>query len=119
MIRYHTTDRGITIAEIVPGSQTIDTTEDLLDIMGDTGYNGSAGIIIHRVTLNSDFFDLKTKFAGEILQKFSNYRMKLAIIGDFSDVKSKSLRDFIRESNTRGIVNFVASPDEAFSKLDK
>lgn len=119
MIRYHTTDRGVTIAEVLPGSQVIDSAEYLLDIMGDAGYNGSTGIIIHEETLNRDFFDLKTKFAGEILQKFSNYRMKLAIIGDFSDVKSKSLRDFIRESNARGIVNFVASPDEAFSKLDK
>jgi len=119
MIRYHIAERGGTIAEILPGSQRIDSTEDLLDIMGDAGYNGSTGIIIHEETLNSDFFDLKTKFAGEILQKFSNYRMKLAVVGDFSDVKSKSLRDFIRESNTRGIINFVASSDEAFSKLDR
>jgi hypothetical protein len=85
--------------------------------MGDAGYNGSTGIIIHMETLNPDFFDLKTKFAVEILQKFSNYRMKLAIIGDFSDVKSKSLRDFIRESNARGIVNFVASPEKLFQSL--
>ncbi len=119
MIRYHTTDRGVTIAEVLPGSQVIDSAEDLLDIMGDAGYNGSTGIIIHGDTLHPDFFDLKTKFAGEILQKFSNYRMKLAVIGDFSDVSSKSLRDFIRESNSRGVINFVASPDEAFLKLDK
>lgn len=119
MMKFHNTERGGTIAEVLPGSLTIDTTEDLLDILGDTGYNGSTGIIIHEDTLNRDFFDLKTKFAGEILQKFSNYRMKLAIIGDFSDVKSKSLRDFIRESNTRGIINFVASIDEALTKLNR
>ncbi|MFZ2340826.1 MAG: DUF4180 domain-containing protein [Bacteroidales bacterium] len=69
--------------------------------------------------MNKDFFDLKTKIAGDILQKFSNYRMKLAIIGDFSAIKSKSLRDFIRESNNAGTINFVGSMEEAMVKLNK
>lgn len=63
--------------------------------------------------------DLKSGFAGEILQKFSNYRMKLAIIGDFSEIKSKSLRDFIRESNNRRTISFVSSIEEALFILDK
>lgn len=55
--------------------------------------------------------------AGEILQKFSNYRMPLAIIGDFSGLDSKSLKDFIRESNKNKHVSFVGSFDEAMSVL--
>ena len=101
----------------MPGSEMINSTEDILDTMADAGYNGCTGLIIYTDTLNRDFFDLKTKIAGDILQKFSNYRMKLAIIGDFSDIKSKSLRDFIRESNTFGVINFVASLDEALARL--
>jgi len=119
MIKFHTTEKGISVAEILPGTTTIDTTEDLLDLLADVSYNGSSAMIIHSETLNPDFFDLKTRLAGEILQKFSNYRMKLAIIGDFSNVKSKSLRDFIRESNTRGTVNFVGNVEEALRKLNK
>jgi hypothetical protein len=83
--------------------------------MVEAGYNDCEKLIIHRETLNDSFFDLKTKVAGEILQKFSNYRMKLAIIGDFSNIKSKSLRDFVRESNTRGIITFVDSLEKAVS----
>ena len=101
----------------MPGSEMINSTEDILDTMADAGYNGCTGLIIYTDTLNRDFFDLNTKIAGDILQKFSNYRMKLAIIGDFSDIKSKSLRDFIRESNTFGVINFVASLDEALARL--
>ncbi len=119
MIKYHKTAKGISIAEILPGSETIGTTEDLLDILADAGSNGSTGLIIHVATLTGDFFDLKTGIAGEILQKFSNYRMRLAIIGDFTEVKSKALRDFIRESNTRGTINFVGTTDEALNRLDK
>ncbi|MDX9946078.1 MAG: DUF4180 domain-containing protein [Bacteroidales bacterium] len=117
MIRYHTTEKGVLLGEIMPGSEMINSTEDILDTMADAGYNGCTGLIIYTDTLNRDFFDLKTKIAGDILQKFSNYRMKLAIIGDFSDIKSKSLRDFIRESNTFGVINFVASLDEALARL--
>lgn len=119
MLKFHTTEKGVKIAEISSHSETIGTTEDLLDILADAGYNGSTGLILHSSTLSKDFFDLRTGLAGEILQKFSNYRMKLAIIGDFADIKSKSLRDFIRESNTRGTINFVASPAEAIEKLNR
>ena len=119
MIEYHKTAKGISIAEILPGSEIISTTGDLLDILADAGYNGSTGIVVHSATLSRDFFDLKTGLAGEILQKFSKYRMKLAIIGDFTEVKSKALRDFIRESNTRGTINFVGTAEEAIARLDR
>jgi hypothetical protein len=109
MIKYHTTSGGKVIAEILPGSEMISEPGDILDIMVEAGYGGSNKIIVHKETLHPDFFELKTKLAGEILQKFSNYRMRLAIVGDFSGVKSRSLSDFIRESNKRGIISFVGS----------
>jgi len=45
--------------------------------------------------------------------------MKLAVIGDFSGIKSKSLNDFIRESNNRGVIGFVSSVNEAIASLDQ
>jgi hypothetical protein len=45
--------------------------------------------------------------------------MKLSIIGDFSEIKSKSLKDFIRESNKWGIISFVPTLEDAISRLDK
>lgn len=113
MLRYHTTTDGQVIAEILPGSEIISEPGDILDLMVEAGYVGSNKIIVHKETLHPDFFDLKTKLAGEILQKFSNYRMQLAIVGDFSGVKSKSLNDFIRESNKRGIISFISSLETA------
>lgn len=55
MIKYHKTANGISIAEILPGSETIGTTDDLLDILADAGYNGSTGLIVHSATLSKDF----------------------------------------------------------------
>jgi hypothetical protein len=101
-IKYHKTAGSKIIAEILPGSDLITSPDDILDLMAEARLNDSGRMIIHDKSLHPDFFDLKTKVAGEILQKFSNYRMRLAIVGDFSGFKSKSLRDFIRESNRTG-----------------
>ena len=117
-IKYHTTVIGILAAEILPGSELIACPDDILDYMAEARFNGSDRMIIHEKSFHPDFFELKTKVAGEILQKFSNYRMRLAIIGDFSGYKSKSLKEFIGESNRTGIINFVGSLDEALHKLD-
>lgn len=92
--------------------------DDILHLMAEARLNDSGRMIIHDKSLHPDFFDLKTRVAGEILQKFSNYRMRLAIVGNFSGFTSKSLRDFMRESNNRGIICFVDSLDEALSRLD-
>lgn len=119
MIKYHTCSSGKKFAEIEKGSAIISEAGDMLDIMVNAGYNDCNGIIIHSDGLHNDFFDLKTGMAGEILQKFSNYRMRLAIVGDFTAIKSKSLRDFITESNRRNTICFVASLEEALSKLDR
>jgi hypothetical protein len=117
MLKFHQTEKGLKVAELIPGSVMITDVGDMLDIMADAGYHDSNCIVIRKESLPADFFDLRTGLAGEILQKFSNYRVRLAVIGDFSGFESKSLKDFIRESNKRGTVNFVGSLEEALSRL--
>jgi hypothetical protein len=118
MIKLHKNKNG-DVAEI-SSDVAIGNVDILLQLMADAVYNNSAyGMIIHSSSLPQKFFELKTGIAGEILQKFSNYRMKLAIVGDFTEVKSKSLRDFIRESNDRKIITFVPSVEEALVLLAK
>jgi hypothetical protein len=111
---YHTTGKNI-FAELMQENGLIITTDEIMDIMAEARMNDASGIIIHEGSLDPAFFDLKTRVAGEILQKFSNYRMRLAIVGDFSVYDSKSLKDFIRESNRYGIIRFVSSVEEALA----
>ncbi len=115
------THRGgdFNIAEVISEDTIIQTPEDGLDLLGNIYYQGFDKMIIYKNNLTPDFFDLKNKMAGEILQKFSNYRMQLAIVGDFSDLNSKSIKDFIFESNKGKQVNFVGSVDEAIKALTK
>jgi hypothetical protein len=112
-------NNGKSIAAVTAEGIVISTLQDAVDIIGNCYYQGAEGIIMHQHNIDASFFDLKTRFAGEVLQKFSTYQMRLAIVGDFSQYTSSSLRDFILESNKAGRINFVSSIEEANEKLAK
>ena len=82
---------GLTFLEIRSEEQFINNVQDVLDL----------------------------KLAGEILQKFSNYRIRLVIVGDWSKYTSRSLKAFICESNRGKTVNFSSSPTEALKLLSR
>ena len=105
------------IGELISCDIIIHKNEDGFDLLGNLYYQGFDKVIIHEKNITPDFFDLKNKMAGEILQKFSNYRVRLAIVGDFSKYTKKSLKDFIHESNNGKQVNFVSSVTEALNVL--
>ena len=117
MIKYNKSASGKLIAEMTDDVVKIIEAGDILDLIAEIGQNDCCDLIIHDSAINKDFFDLKTGFAGEILQKFSNYRVRLAITGDFSKYPGKSLKDFIRECNRGNLIFFVPSVGEAFSRL--
>lgn len=110
---------NLEIAEVISENIVINSIEDGSDLLGNVYYQGFDRVIIHEQDITPDFFDLKTRIAGEILQKFSNYRVKLAIVGDFSKYNSQSLKDFIYESNKGKQVCFVDSVADALAKLSK
>lgn len=97
------------IAELISNKVQISCVQDALDLMGNADYQGARKIIIKEEHLSPDFFDLKTGIAGDILQKFSTYSVFLAIVGDFAKYQSKSLRDFMSESNRNKRILFVDS----------
>jgi len=93
------------------------TTQEVLDLMVNAGYQGCIGLIAYSENLGEKFFDLKTGFAGEILQKFSNYDMKIGIVGDFNKYSSKSLEDFIFECNNGNRVFFYENEKICAEKM--
>lgn len=105
------------VAEIQAEGLILTSVEDGLSLLGDLYYQGFDKIILHEENIVPEFFDLKTKLAGEVLQKFVQYRMPLAVVGDFSKYTSKSLRDFIYECNQGRQVNFVQELSSALKDL--
>lgn len=100
-------------AELISDEIIIKETQDALDLMMSARYSEADYLLVKRHQIIPGFFDLKTRIAGDILQKFSTYGAFLAIIGDFSNEKSQSLKDFMMESNKHGRIIFVESIDKA------
>jgi hypothetical protein len=71
--------------------------------------------------LGPGFLDLKTRIAGEVIQKFTNYRLSVAFVGEIAPwtQASKSLRDFVYESNRGRTVWFVRDMVELERRLAK
>ncbi len=110
----------VEMASVESNEILITDVQSALDLMATVQYEtGCDRIIINRSALSEDFFVLKTRLAGEILQKFINYRVKVAIVGDFSIYSSESLKDFIYECNKGKDIFFLSNEEEAIDKLSK
>jgi hypothetical protein len=118
MIKFHEAG-SVKIAEVTDEEFRISSVQDAVDLLGDMYYNSCNAIVLKEIHLHPDFFRLHTGLAGDILQKVSNYQFRLAVAGDFSKYTSKSLKEFIRESNRGNRVFFVETIEEALLKLGK
>lgn len=104
----------IKIAEVISTDILIREIDDAVDLIGNLSYQGFDKMILHERHIIPRFFHLKNKLAGEILQKFTQYQMPLAIVGDFAKFNSKSLNDFINESTKGKHVNFALPPQRLY-----
>jgi hypothetical protein len=97
------------------------TGQDAVDLIGAAKSIGAAVAILPISRLTPAFFELKAGVTGEMVQKFVNYGLTVAILGDTSQLaaQSKSLRDFIFESNRRGSVWFLNDKKELEERLGK
>lgn len=104
-----------TVALISSEGIVINNVNDALDLMANVRYQECDKMILRKEQITDDFFELKTGLAGEILQKYTNYQMRVAIVGEFTDYNSKSLNDFIYECNQGNKILFKSTEDEALA----
>jgi hypothetical protein len=112
---------GITILECEPVGAPLQNDRDAADLINQA-FNCRAGLIAIPIErLSEDFFRLKTRIAGEIVQKFVSYRRRLAIVGDISRYESESaaFRDFVIEANRGDQIWFVENLDDLGRRLER
>lgn len=97
----------VNIAEIQSDEELVSSVEKGGDLLAELYYQGFDKIILSVHHLSPQFFDLKTGFAGELLQKFANFRMQLVIVGDVTPFSNDRFEEFIGESNKSNQVNFA------------
>jgi hypothetical protein len=111
-VQIHKT-RTAAIAEFVSDTVLLRTPADALDLWMQARGQRAEGMALHVANIAPEFFDLKTRLAGDILQKLVNNRCRLAIVGDISPYtkNSEGLRALVRESNRGKDVWFAPTID--------
>lgn len=102
-----------------PDGPTIRSDRDAVDLIG-RALSERCGLVVLPVErLGDDFFQLKTRILGDVIQKFVNYERRLAILGNIDRhlEGSKALRDFVYETNRGHQVWFVKDKKELESRL--
>ncbi|MFH8636725.1 DUF4180 domain-containing protein [Streptomyces goshikiensis] len=92
---------------------------EVLDLIGNAGCQGAEWVVVPAERFDDAFFRLRTRVAGDIVQKFVQYRLGMAVIGDISrhTEASSALRDFVRECNRGRQTWFLADVEELRERL--
>lgn len=104
---------GVPVLVVDDACPVISGPQDALDLIG-AAFGRAQVVAVPAGRLDERFFRLKTGLAGEIMQKFVNYRIRLVIVGDISEhvANSTALRDLVAESNRGDHVWFVSHLDD-------
>ncbi|MEV4754921.1 DUF4180 domain-containing protein [Micromonospora sp. NPDC049559] len=109
---------GVPVLVCDPDGPPIATVQDALDLIG-AAFAGAEVVAVPAGRLDDGFFSLSTRFAGEIMQRFVNYRLRLVVVGDISRhlAASSALRALVEESNRADHVWFVPDLDALDARL--
>ncbi len=110
----------IVLVNVYGEKSIIKNSKSIIDLIINIIYEFETdNVIIDKNIIDEKFFILSSGIAGEITQKIINYNIKVAIYGDYAKYNSKSLRDFIYESNNGKNIFFVENKEQAILKLAK
>lgn len=110
----------IVLVNVYGEKSIIKNSKSIIDLIINIIYEFETdNVIIDKNIIDEKFFILSSGIAGEITQKIINYNIKVAIYGDYTKYNSKSLRDFIYESNNGKNIFFVENKEQAILKLAK
>ena len=89
------------------------------DLIGDALTLGATTVVIPVERFGAAFFDLRSGIAGDIVQAFTTYELRLVVLGDLPPVASSSraFASFVREANRGTQTWFVATLDELDERL--
>jgi len=109
---------GVAVLRCAADGPLLDGEQAALDLVGEA--LGRAELLVVPVArVAPAFFALASGVAGAVVQKFVNYRLRLAIVGDVDEyvAGSTALRDFVRECNRGTQTWFVADETELAARL--
>ena len=78
---------------------------------------GTAGLILTENDLGQEFFNLRSGLAGELFQKFINYKVRIAIVLSDPEAYGERFSELAYEHSSHNMIRFVRTQDEAIAWL--
>jgi PadR family transcriptional regulator AphA len=99
--------------KLISSTEPLSTENDALDLISLCWEHDTTALMIHYAALSEDFFKLKTKVAGNIIQKFINYGIKAAAIIPQETIEKGRFKEMAMEMNTGNHFRLYESNEEA------
>lgn len=113
------TRHGATVLMCAPDGPPITDEQSAVDLMATLWGQDVRWLVLPAQRLTEDFFVLRTRVAGAVVQKFQQYGFGVVVVGDIAGYveASTALRDFVYESNKGRQLWFVADEAELDARL--
>jgi len=80
--------------------------------------SGADSLLLDEGSLPSDFFDLSSGLAGELLHRLSIYQMRMAAVVSDLTIHSSYFQAFVLEANKGEMFRFFSTRQEAINWLE-
>ena len=94
----------------------LESAQDIPDLIGACW--GMDGLILHENDLALSFFDLRTGLLGELLQKCTNYDLRLAMVVLEPAIHGERFSELVHEHRAHKLIRFFASVNAAKTWLN-
>jgi hypothetical protein len=110
---------GVNVLRCTPEGPPLDSERAALDLIGDAFGRDAQVVAVPVERVADEFFRLRSGIAGDVMQKFVSYRLRLVVVGDVSVhvAASTALRDFVHETNQGGHIWFLPDLDTLAERL--
>ncbi|MDK8183349.1 DUF4180 domain-containing protein [Paenibacillus sp. UMB4589-SE434] len=119
-MKYHVREKeNKKYIELISTTEPLSTENDALDLIAICWEHEANALMVHYATISADFFKLKTKVAGNMIQKFINYGIKAAVIIPPETIQKGRFKEMAMETNKGNHFRLYESIEEAETWLLK
>ncbi|MCY9762182.1 DUF4180 domain-containing protein [Paenibacillus alvei] len=103
--------------ELLSSQTPLSTEQDAVDLVALCGENDADLLLVHGNALVEDFYSLRTGVAGRMIQKFTNYGVKTAVIIPDQALNKGRFTEMVVESNRSNHFGVFETREDAESWL--
>ncbi|MDF2543146.1 MAG: putative transcriptional regulator [Herbinix sp.] len=113
-MNYHIKEiNNVKYIELLSATNLLSTENDALDLIALCWEHEASLLMIHHSALSEDFFHLKTKVAGNLLQKLINYNIKTVAIIPSDISQTERFQEMVLEMNKGNHFRMYGTKEEA------